>query len=76
MPFIVNPVDDEIDISSADISDYFGDEYRNQLQSIVQKHANLFRPGLGTFNNNIKMPIPFRDETDITGLKQHSFNFS
>ena len=28
------------------------------------------------FNDNVEMPIPFRDEKDLAGLKQAPFNLS
>ena len=59
-------------------SDFMGgretlDDYDGK---VLERHQTLFRPGLGRFNDGIEMPIPFRDESDIAGLKQNPFNLS
>lgn len=45
--------DEEFDATSADISAYWGEEYQKQMRQLVNKHAHLFRPTLGSFNNGI-----------------------
>lgn len=72
MPFIVQYPDDST-TSKADISDHWGPDYQSRVQEILDRHHLLFRNELGKFNDNIEMPIPFRDETDVTGLKQNPY---
>ena len=31
---------------------------------------------LGMFNDSINMPIPFKDEKDLSGLKQSAYNLT
>ena len=77
MPFILNPETDEPSSSiDADVSDHWGSDYEAKVRQVIARHAELFRPGLGMFNDNIRMPIPFRDETDIMALKQNPYNMS
>ena len=77
LPYIVHfPQYEETTVKEADISDHWGPEYQAHLRRIVEAHRHLFWPDLGMFNNNVEMPIPFRDEKDLTGLKQALFNLS
>lgn len=73
MPITLNPPATDSLVDEADISHAFGEEYRLKIHQILQKHEHHFRPGLGSFNDGIDMPIPFRDETDLKGLKQSPY---
>lgn len=68
--------DEEVAVPKTDISDHWGPEYRERVEMVLEKHQNLFRPGLGRFNDGIEMPIRFKDESDVAGLKQNPFNLS
>ena len=77
LPYIVHyPQDEEKTVEEADISDHWGPEYQACLRGIVEAHKHLFQPDLGMFNDNVEMLIPFRDEKDLTGLKQAPFSLS
>jgi hypothetical protein len=77
MPFVLNPETDESSSSiNADVSSNWGSDYQKRVREIVTRHNDLFRPRLGMFNDSIRMPIPFRDESDIMGLKQNPYNMS
>ena len=72
MPFIVQYPDEEA-TSKADISDHWGPEFRSRVQDILDRHGNLFRKELGKFKDGIEMPIPFVDESNVSGLKQSPY---
>lgn len=74
-PFAIGP-EPEDEEAVADVSSHWGTEYRRQVQAILDRHAELFRPGLGCFEDDIRMPIPFVDEKDVAGLKQAPFGLS
>jgi len=73
---MVNFEEEELDLDKADVSDHWGSEYRQQVLEVLRRHLRLFRPGLGIFNNGVTMPIPFRSEEDVLGLKQSAYNLS
>ena len=75
IPYIVD-LPEEVAVPEADISEHWGPEYRERVEKVLEKHRTLFRPGLGRFNDGIEMPIPFKDESDVAGLKQNPFNLS
>ena len=75
MPYIVD-FPQEAAVPQADVSDHWGPEYRERIEKVIEKHQHLFRPGLGRFNDHIKMRIPFKDKSDFSGLKQNPFNLS
>jgi hypothetical protein len=76
VPVTLNPPSTESSIEEADVSHAFGDEYRLKIRQMLQKHEYLFRSELGLFNDGINMPIPFRDETDLKGLKQSPYRLT
>jgi hypothetical protein len=43
---------------------------------MLKAHAPLFRKGLGSFNDGIQMPIPFKDNADLSTLKQQPYSLS
>lgn len=76
-PFVIaKDPDKEFNAVHADISDHWGKEYADQLRKVVERHAYLFRPSLGSFNDGIEMPIRFKDESDVAGLKINPYNLS
>jgi RNase H-like domain found in reverse transcriptase/Reverse transcriptase (RNA-dependent DNA polymerase)/Integrase zinc binding domain/Integrase core domain/Chromo (CHRromatin Organisation MOdifier) domain len=76
-PFVLaKDRDEDFDVVQADISQHWGPEYADKMRKIVERHAYLFRPELGSFNDGIEMPIRFRDETDVLGLKSNSYGLS
>ena len=77
LPYIVHfPQGGETTVKEANISDHWGPKYQARLRGVVEAHRHLFRPDLRMFNDNVEMPIPFRDEKDLAGLKQAPFNLS
>ena len=77
MPFMVQPPEDpHIDIKDANISDAWGSDYQTMVREVLEKHTPLFRPELGMFNDGIEMPIPFKQDADLSKLKQAPYNLS
>ena len=74
--FDVQPPEDLADVSQARVSSDWGPEYEGQVRALLEKHRSLFRPELGSFNDGIEMPIPFRDDVDLSKLKQSPYNLS
>ena len=70
------PQNEKTIIQEADVLDYWGLKYKARLYQLLKLHKHLFRSDLGMFNDDIEMPIPFRDEMDITRLKQAPFSLS
>jgi hypothetical protein len=68
-PFTLNLGDDLKDTGDTDVSTYWGYKFTERMRKVIAKHNNLFRTELGLFNDDVDMPIPFRDETDVLGLK-------
>jgi RNase H-like domain found in reverse transcriptase/Reverse transcriptase (RNA-dependent DNA polymerase)/Integrase zinc binding domain/Chromo (CHRromatin Organisation MOdifier) domain len=68
--------DDDFDPDTADISTHWGEDYEKKMRRVVEKHSHLFRPSLGAFNDGIEMPIKFRDEKDVLGLKSNPYGLS
>lgn len=60
----------------ADVSSEWGLEVELQIWAILHQHRYLFQEELGLFNNGIQMPIPFKDEADMSGLKQPPIHLS
>ena len=58
IPYVID-YPDEVAVPEADISDHWGPEYHERVEKVLEKHQNLFRKGLGKFNDGIEMPIPF-----------------
>jgi hypothetical protein len=54
----------------------WGPRYFSQVHDILARHHTLFRDELGMFNDGVDMPIRFRDETDLKGLKQAPYRLS
>lgn len=76
LPFDIQPMEDQADITEAKVSPEWGPEYEAQVRGLLLKHQHLFRPEMGMFNDGIKMPIPFRDDADLSKLKQSPYNLS
>ncbi|TQW04488.1 retrotransposable element [Cordyceps javanica] len=75
-PFHIQPPDDTFELSTADIATCWGEEYTQKLRELVSRHRELFRPGIGRFNDGIKMPITFREDADISDLSQRPYAIS
>jgi len=77
MPFVVQPAEEStIDIAEAHVSDYWGADFKQKVLKVLQRHSILFRKELGRFKDNIKMPIPFRNDANLSRLKQAPYNLS
>ena len=63
-------------VEQADVSTYWGPEFKNEIHKLLQRHTRLFGVELGMFNDGIDMPIPFKDEKDLSGLKQSAYNLT
>ena len=74
-PYLTHPTE-EMESVKADISDHWGAEYKEKIQKVIDQEASLFRSELGRFNDGVDMPIPFKDELDVEGLKQSPYNLS
>ena len=72
VPVITLPKDEDttFNVSQADISDSWGTQTKQKVESILLKHKELFRQGLGQFSDGIDMPVPFKEGVDISDLKQ------
>jgi hypothetical protein len=77
-PYIVTPPpeEDKPFIDKAIISDHWGPEYKTSIMNVLLTHNALFSSKLGKFNDGIEMPIPFKDESDLSGLRQFPYNLS
>ena len=71
-PFLIRPLPDEQGVEP-NISDAFGPDIKAKIQGVLDKHANLFRPELGRFNDGINMPVPFKEGVEINDLRQAPF---
>lgn len=60
----------------ADVSSEWGPEIDFRIRAILHRHKHLFRHELGLFNDGIQMPIPFKNEADLSGLKQPPIRLS
>ena len=61
---------------TSNVSKHWNEKYHVKIIQLLKKHAALFRFGLGKFRNDVKMPIPFKDEFDIMSLKQALYSMS
>jgi hypothetical protein len=76
-PFLIDPPKDpKADFEKADISGHWGEEFTSKIRAVIVEHTDLFREGLGCFNNEITMPIPFKDGTSVSDLKQTPYSLS
>ena len=55
---------------TSDVSKHWNEKYHEKMTQLLKKHAALFRPKFEKFRNDIKMFIFFKNESDITDLKQ------
>ncbi len=72
MPYLVQSLEEED--NKTNILDHWGEEYRARVQTIIDRHHNLFRAELGKFNDDVKMSMSFVDENNVTGLKQAPYS--
>ena len=61
-------------VEQADVSNYWGAEFKDEIHELLQRCARLFHMELGMFNDSINMLIPFKDEKDLSRLKQSAYN--
>ena len=64
------------DVLKSDVSDHWKENFKKKIQKILINHFKLFRPNLKKFNNDIKMFISFKNETNVEKLKQISYSMS
>ena len=75
LPYLAHyPMDEPVE--QADVSTHWGPEFKNEIHKLLQRHTRLFGVELGMFNDGIDMPIPFKDEKDLSGLKQSAYNLT
>ena len=76
-PYLVHLVDEpDLDLSLVNIGPEWPPEIRNQIQRVLQDNTPLFRKELGSFNNGVFMPIPFKDREDGSDLRQAPYSLS
>ena len=73
--FIIKPSETN-EKKNPDVNDHWESEFKKQIFQILIKHADLFRPELKKFNDDIKMPISFKNENNVKNLKQISYFMS
>lgn len=59
-----------------DVNNYLREKNQKKVINIFKNHNYLFRPKLGRFNDKIKMLISFKNEKDISRLKQSPYSMS
>ena len=75
LPYLAHyPMDESV--KQADVSDYWGAEFKDEIHELLQRCARLFCIELGMFNDSIDMLIPFKDKKDLSGLKQSAYNLT
>lgn len=75
-PFNLPVPDPEFDIDEADIPDCWGEKRKQDIKNLILRHARLFSPQLGRFNDGIEMGVPFKQDADLDNLKQRPYNLS
>ena len=75
LPFALHPDEESTEVE-VDISDHWGEHFMKQMQDVINSHSDLFSKDIGCFKDDIKMPIPFRDEADVLSLKQNPYRLS
>ena len=75
LPYLAHYPMDEL-VKQADVSDYWGAEFKDEIHELLRRCARLFRMELGMFNDSIDMLIPFKDKKNLSGLKQSACNLT
>ena len=75
LPYLAHYLMDE-SVKQADVSDYWGAEFKDEIHKLLQRCARLFHMELGMFNDSIDMLIPFKDKKDLSRLKQLAYNLT
>ena len=63
-------------IKKADVSDHWKSEFKTKIQQVLQNYKNLFQKKLDMFNDNVIMSIKFKNENNVSDLKQNSYQLS
>ena len=73
LPYLAHyPIDESV--KQADVSDYWGVKFKDEIYKLLRRYTRLFHMELGMFNDSIDMPILFKNEKDLSGLKQSVYN--
>ena len=73
--FFIESVDSN-DVLKFDVNDHWKENFKKKIQKILINHFKLFRSDLEKFNDDIKMFISFKNETNVEKLKQISYSMS
>ncbi|KAK2744247.1 hypothetical protein FQN57_004332 [Myotisia sp. PD_48] len=65
-----------VTVKEVGISEDFGPKYKDKIAKVLEKHADLFSPKHGRFNDGIVMPIHFKDKTNFSGLQQRAYRLT
>lgn len=81
LPFVLEGLEggEDFDVSKLDIYGEWDEsgEWKRRFEDMITSNAPLFRKGLGSFNDEILMPIPFKNgDSDIEGLRQRAYGMS
>lgn len=83
LPFVVGAdVEGDGDVNVVGIHEDWGNkedgsEWKLVFKEILIRNKELFRKGVGKFNDGVTMPIPFiNGDTDVDGLKQRAYTMS
>ena len=49
-------------------------KYKKRIQQVIDQEVDLFSSKLSKFNDEVTMLIPFKDESDVKGLKQSLYS--
>ena len=74
--FAISDKDLDSMIKKADVSDHWESEFKTKIQQVLQNHKNLFWKKLDMFNDDVIMSIKFKNENDVSDLKQNSYQLS
>ena len=61
------------DVLKSDVNDHWKKNFKKKIQKILIDHFELFKSDLKKFNNDIKMFISFKNESNVEKLKQISY---
>ena len=60
-------------IEEANVSDHWKLKFKTKIQQVLQNHKNLFWKKLDMFNDDVIMLIKFKNENNVSDLKQYSY---
>ena len=74
-PFLVHPPEEEhLDITQANIAQDWSPIERQRLLDVLRANALLLRDEIGCSNDDLEMPVPFRDGVEVGDLTQKAYN--